>query len=148
MPSTYFNLNVHVVFSTKNRHPFFKPDQLDEVHRYLGGTIRELGVHPIRMGGVADHVHLLFGMKPAQSVAEIVREVKKSSTKWLRTDLGAKDFAWQEGYAALSVSRERLDVVEKYVLNQAEHHRKKTFREELVELLRFAQIEFDPRFLD
>jgi REP element-mobilizing transposase RayT len=148
MPSTYYNLNVHVIFSTKNRHPFLGTEQLDEIHRYLGGTIRELGCHPIRVGGIADHVHLLFGFKPVQSVAEIVREVKKSSTKWIRSDLGIKDFAWQEGYAALSVSRERLEVVEKYVANQAEHHRKKSFREELVELLRFAHIEFDERFLD
>lgn len=137
-----------MVFSTKNRHPFIQPAILDEVHRYLGGTIRELGAHPIRMGGVADHVHLLFGIKPVHCIADIVRELKKSSTKWIRADLGIRNFAWQEGYAALSVSRERLDVVEKYIANQAEHHRKKTFREELIELLRFAHIEFDERFLD
>ncbi|MBI1335143.1 MAG: IS200/IS605 family transposase [Armatimonadetes bacterium] len=146
MPSTYASLHVHVVYSTKGRHPSFHPDVIDEVHRYLGGTVNGLGAQSVIVGGVADHVHLLFGMRTTQSVSDLVREVKKASSHWMRER--QRDFAWQEGYGAFSVSPERLGGVKKYIENQAEHHQKKSFREEFIELLRYAGIEFDEALLD
>lgn len=145
MPSTYLSLNVHIIFGTKNRHPFIA--DLVRVHEYLGGTARGLGVVPLQIGGVADHVHLLLRLKATHCVADVVREIKKGSTKWFREELGVSDFAWQEGYGAFAVSPERMGGVTRYIENQEEHHRKKSFEEEYVELLRFAGIEFDERYL-
>jgi putative transposase len=146
MPSTYYSLVTHIVFATKRRHPYFNPEAIQEVHRYLGGTIKGLGAEPLIVGGVEDHVHLLVSYKTNQCVADIVREVKKSSTSWLRHQFS--DFSWQEGGGVFSVSPERISQVRKYIENQAEHHRKKTFREEYMELLRFAIIDFDEAAFD
>lgn len=138
MPSTYLNLNVHAVFSTKNRSPLIEPEIRSRAHEYLGGTLRGLSVVPLQVGGVSDHVHVLMRLKATQSVAEVIREAKKSSTKWFREDLKVVEFAWQEGYAAFSVSPERIGQVTRYIENQEEHHRKKSFEEEYRELLKFA----------
>jgi REP element-mobilizing transposase RayT len=146
MPSTYYSLHAHIIFSTKNRHPYFDSECIEKVHGYLGGTVRGLGAEPLIIGGVEDHVHLLVGQKTNQCVADLVRELKKSSTQWMRQK--HSDFSWQEGYGVFSVSPERIENVRKYIAKQPEHHRKKTFREEYIELLRFAMIDFDESLLD
>ncbi len=146
MPSTYHSLFAHYVFSTKDRHPYFEPEIIQEVHRYLGGTLKGLGAEPLIVGGVEDHVHLLVGFKTTHCLSELVRETKKASTNWLRHEYS--DFSWQEGGGVFTVSPERIDQVRKYIAKQAEHHRTKTFREEYIELLRFANIEFDESHLD
>ncbi len=115
---------------------------LDRMHNYLGGTINGLGCKSLRVGGTADHVHLLVGIGTKQCVADIVREIKKASTNWAREEIPA--FAWQAGYAAFSVSSERLNGVIKYIEGQPEHHHKMTFEEERVMLFKMAGIEFDP----
>jgi REP element-mobilizing transposase RayT len=146
MPSTYYSLHAHLIFGTKNRHPYFQPELIKDVHGYLGGTIKGLGYEPLIVGGVEDHVHLLVGQKTTQCVADLVRELKKSSTTWMKQH--ESTFSWQEGYGAFSVSPERIPNVRKYIENQIEHHGTKTFREEYIELLRFAGIEFDEAMLD
>ena len=119
---------------------------MEEMHRYLGGTLRELGATPLIVGGTSDHVHLLFGFKSNQCIADLVRETKKASTNWMH---GRNDeFYWQEGYGAFTVSPERLEVVTRYIQRQEKHHQKKTFREEFIELLRYARVEFDESMLD
>ena len=146
MPSTYFSLNAHIVCATKHRHPYFQPDIIQDAHRYIGGVIKGLGAEPLIVGGVEDHIHLLVSYKTTHCVADLVREFKKSSTSWLRHEV--PEFAWQEGGGVFSVSPERVPQVRKYIENQVEHHRKKTFREEYIELLRFAKIEFDESMFD
>lgn len=146
MPSAYYSLHDHIIFSTKNRHPYFQPEIIREVHGYLGGTIKGLGYEPLIVGGVEDHVHLLVGLKTNQCVSDLVRELKKSSTNWMKQQ--ESTFGWQEGYGAFSVSPERISNVRKYIENQAEHHRSKTFREEYIEILRYAGISFDEDLLD
>ena len=146
MPSTYLSLHYHVVFSTKNREPLLDGEWRHEFHDYLGGVIRGLGGKPLSIGGVADHVHLLFDLKATHCLSDFMRELKKASSSWCRERCGM--FAWQEGYSAFTVSAPALDGVRKYIANQEEHHRVKSFREELIEFLEKAGVEYDPKYLD
>ena len=147
MPSTFTDLNAHVIFSTKNRHSIFHGEDLSRLHHYLAGCIRGMEVHPIQVGGVADHVHLLFGFRATQSIAALVQEIKKSSNKWVRSELGKSGFSWQEGYAAFSVSHERLGPVDRYIQRQEEHHRKKTFQDEYRVFLKKYDVDYDERYV-
>lgn len=146
MSSTYLSLNYHVIFSTKNRHPFLQPDLKLSTHRYLAGTIKGMNGEVLAINGVADHVHLLIRLRATHTLASVVREVKKSSTHFLRESVPS--FSWQVGYAGITVSPERLNGVAKYIRTQEEHHRAKSFEEELRELLDHAGIEYDSRYLD
>jgi len=148
MPSTYLSLHYHLVFGTKNREPFIAPDWRTRLHDYLGGTIRGLGGIPQGVGGVADHVHLLVGLKATHALADVLRELKKASSAWVHDEIGSRAFAWQEGYAAFTVGATSREAVKRYIANQEEHHRFKSFREELIEMLNKAGIEYDPRYLD
>ena len=148
MPSTYLSLHYHLVFSTKNREPWIAPEWRARLHDYLGGTIRGLGGFPEGVGGVADHVHLLIGLKATHCLADVMREFKKASSAWVHEGIGLRSFAWQEGYAAFTVSATARDGVKHYLAHQEEHHRVKSFREELVEMLNQAGIEYDPKYLD
>ena len=148
MGSTYLSLHYHLVFSTKHRHPFIIPQWRSRLHEYLGGTISGLGGFPEGVGGVADHVHLLVGMRATHCLADVLRELKKASSIWVHEVIGDKSFAWQEGYAAFTVSPSRRKPVQRYIANQERHHLTKTFREELLALLDKAEVEFDPKYLD
>ncbi len=100
------------------------------------------------VGGVADHVHLLFGLRATHCIADVVRDLKKGSSAWMHAEVGVRGFAWQDGYAAFSVSATSREAVRSYIANQEEHHRVKSFREEWIEMLERAEIEYDERFLD
>lgn len=147
MPSTHTSLHYHLVFSTKERLPLIGADMRERVHAYLGGVIRGIGGTPLEVGGVADHVHLLVGLKPTHALADVMRVVKSDSSKWMHAELGIRELAWQEGYGAFAVSRSNVASVREYVRNQEEHHRRRTFQEEYVELLVKMEIEYDERFL-
>ncbi len=148
MPSTYLSLHYHLVFSTKDRTPMIEPSWRNRLHEYLGGTVEGLKGFPQGVGGIADHVHLLVGLRATHSLADFMRELKKASSVWVHEEIRMPSFAWQEGYAAFTVSPSARAAVQSYIANQEEHHRKKTFREELVELLEKAGVEYDPRYLD
>jgi REP-associated tyrosine transposase len=148
MGSTYLSLHYHLVFGTKNRVPFIVPQWRARLHEYLGGTIAGLGGVPQSVGGVADHVHLLVGLKATHCLADFLRELKKASSTWVHNHMNSPSFAWQEGYAAFTVSPTARPTVRNYIANQEEHHRAKSFRQELVELLAKAAIEYDPKYLD
>jgi putative transposase len=148
MPSTYLSLHYHLVFSTKNRAPLIREQAVKRLHDYLGGTVEGLGGFPQGVGGVADHVHLLVGLKATHCLADFMRELKKASSVWMHTEGGEPGFAWQEGYAAFTVSATARDAVKRYIANQPEHHRVLSFREELIEMLDKAGIEYDEKYLD
>jgi putative transposase len=148
MPSTYLSLHYHLLFSTKDRFPFIEREWRGRLHDYLGGTIRGLGGFPEGVGGVADHVHLLVGLTAKHCIADVLRELKKASSVWVHETIGSSKFSWQEGYAAFTVSASARRAVQQYIANQEEHHRKKSFCEELLELLAEAEIEYDPKYLD
>jgi putative transposase len=147
MPSTYLSLHFHLVFGTKNREPTIRDAWRERLHEYLGGIIRGLGGFPEGVGGTADHVHLLVGLKATHCLADVMRELKKASSAWVHQEIG-EGFAWQEGYSAFTVSATAREAVKKYIANQEEHHQVKSFREELIEMLGKAGVEYDVRYLD
>ena len=146
--ATYLSLHYHLVFSTKNREPLIAPAWRERLHEYLGGTISGLGGIPEQVGGVADHVHLLAGLKATHCLSDVLRELKKSASGWIHDGIGIPSFAWQEGYAAFTVSPTARAGVKKYIVNQEEHHRTGSYREELVALLESAGVKYDPKYLD
>ena len=148
MASTYTSLHYHLVFSTKNRVPLIDTEWRGRLHEYLGGTIRGLGGVPETIGGVADHVHILAGLKPTHCLSDFMQKLKKNATDWVQDEIKMKSFYWQEGYAAFSVSATSLKGVRGYINDQEKHHEKKSFRDELIELLEMSGIEYDPKFLD
>jgi len=146
--STFSSLHYHVTFSTKHRVRQIDQEWEQRLHSYMGGILKKLDGFPQGIGGVEDHVHLLFGLKPTHCISDVLREVKKSSSEWVHNEIGKKDFRWQDGYAVFSVSATARDSVKRYTAGQREHHRVKTFREELIALLERAEIEYDPKYLD
>jgi putative transposase len=148
MPSTYSSLNYHLVFSTKDRMPLISEELRPRLHEYLGGMVRRMEGVALGVGGVADHVHLLVSLKPVHRLADFMRDLKKDATRWIQEAHAANAFAWQEGYAAITVSPSGLEAVRNYVLQQERHHRKRGFRDELVMMLEKAGISYDERYLD
>lgn len=148
MPSTHSSLHYHLVFGTKNRHPWIDRAWSDRLYTYLGGVVRELGGHPEAIGGMHDHVHLLFGLSPSHRLSDFVRDLKRGSSRWVHEQFSLTGFAWQEGYGVFTVSASNREEVASYIARQEEHHRKRTFREEYIEFLRKSGVEFDERYLD
>ena len=146
--STYLSLHYHLVFSTKRREPLIAEAWITRLHEYLGGTVKGLGGFPQGVGGIADHVHLLVGLKATHCLSDFMRELKKGSSMWIHDTIGEKDFSWQDGYAAFTVSATARNSVNAYIASLEEHHRIKSFREELIEMLERAGIEYDPKYLD
>ena len=133
--STYHQLHYHIVFGTRERKPSIDPEIRPRLWAYLAGTITGLGGFPRIINGWVDHIHLLIDMRPSQNIAEMVREIKKASTPWLRDVAGIRNFSWQDGYAVFTVGHRELDVIHRYIETQEEHHRKRRYVEELELLL-------------
>ena len=147
MSSTHLSLHYHLVFSTKNRVPNIAEAWRGRLHAYLGGVVRNVEGVPEAIGGVADHVHLLIGLRATARLADVVRDVKAVSSRWVHEEAGDREFSWQEGYGAFTVSASQRDMVREYIAKQEEHHRKRTFQEEYVELLKRSGVEYDDRYL-
>ena len=147
MPSTHTSLHYHLIFATKNREPMIAAPWRAELHSYLGGIVKGLDAQPQGVGGVADHIHLLVSLKSTHCLSDLMRELKKSSSSLIR-DSHLPSFQWQEGYAAFTVSASARESVKQYIANQEEHHRVKSFREELIGFLRKSGVEYDERYLD
>ncbi len=148
MANTFTSLHYHVVFSTKDREPWLREEVRERLWPYLGGIARENKMHAWMVGGVADHAHLLISIPPALAVSKAIQLLKGGSSHWLKEtfpDLSA--FAWQDGYAAFSVSHSQLDAVKNYVATQEEHHRQRGFAEEYRAFLTRHEIVFDERYL-
>jgi REP element-mobilizing transposase RayT len=148
MPNTYTSLHYHLVFSTRNREPWIAEEWRPRLFEYLGGSIRGLGGHPHEAGGMADHVHLVVSLKPTHQLSKVLQELKRSSSAWIHKEHLVPNFAWQDGYAAFTISSSNLRAVVKYVQTQEEHHRGRSFREELEILLKKSGVVFDPKYLD
>jgi REP element-mobilizing transposase RayT len=122
-------------------------DWRERFHAYLGGIVNGLNGTPLAIGGIEDHVHLLVGLRSSHRVDYFLRDLKADSSLWVHREIRERMFAWQRGYAAISVSPSDLQDVKKYVLTQEDHHRRKTFKEELVEILKEKGIEYDERYV-
>jgi REP element-mobilizing transposase RayT len=148
MASTYLSLNFHLIFATKDREPCIAPEWRPNLHRYLGGIVRNLDGHAHCIGGTGDHVHLLVELRATHALADFMRDLKRGSSSWIHSDVPLKTFAWQEGYAASAVSPSDMDKVRRYIDNQEEHHRRRSSREELRLILERAGINYDARFFE
>ena len=145
MSHTYASNRVHVVFSTKERHKNLADELQPKLWSYMRGIAKNHGFEVVKIGGTSDHVHALLVVPPAMPLAKAVQSIKGCSSKWLNdTGVAGKDFAWQEGYGAFSVSASQTDGVVAYIENQAAHHARRNYEEEFVELLRRHGIVFDP----
>ncbi|TWT80459.1 Transposase IS200 like protein [Planctomycetes bacterium CA13] len=146
--STFTNLLFHIIYSTKYRKPAVCADWQDDLYGYIGGIVRDQKGTLLRIGGVEDHVHLLAKLSPTVAISDVLRTIKANSSKWIneRSDVSRK-FEWQSGYAAFSVSESQMPVVGEYIANQAEHHRKATFEEEFLAILKKHNIKFDMRYV-
>lgn len=147
MAHTYSHLLAHIVFSTKQRHPWITADIRYELHAYLGCIVNQESSVPLAIGGVADHVHLLMRYQPRIGVSDPVRTIKSNATGWVHETRPLETFQWQIGYAEFSVSESNREQVVAYIQQQESHHRVKTFQEELVELLQRHGVSYDPRYL-
>ena len=148
MAHTYTRLVSHIIFSTKNRQPWLDADTRARLHPYMGGIVRALHGVPIIINGPADHVHALCVLPPAEAMSDVMRVVKTNSSKWIHeTFPRLSAFGWQTGYAAFSVSESNVAGVEKYILNQEEHHRTVSFQDEYLLFLQRHGIQFDPRYV-
>ncbi|MBZ5531846.1 MAG: IS200/IS605 family transposase [Acidobacteriia bacterium] len=145
MSHTYSQNHLHVVFSTKERRKIIAEQMQPKLWSYMGGIGRNHGFLVLANGGIEDHVHLLIQVPPALALAKAVSLLKSNSSKWMN-EHGIK-FAWQEGYGAFSVSESNLAAVERYIRNQPKHHRKMTFEQEFIALLKKHRIEFDPKYV-
>jgi REP element-mobilizing transposase RayT len=147
MPSTHLSLHYHIIFSTKNRQPSVAESWRERLHSFLGGAVRNLGGVPESVGGISDHVHLLVGLRATHTLAEVLRDIKSASSHWVHEAIGARGFAWQDGYGAFTVSASQVGRVKDYIAQQERHHGKKTFQEEYVEFLKQSGVEYDERYL-
>jgi putative transposase len=146
MPSTHTNLHFHLVFSTKNREPLISEMIEKDLNGYLGGIVKGQGGVCLAIGGIEDHVHLLVGLTASHRIDYFMRELKASSTAWVKREKEI-NFAWQNGYGAFSVSSTNLYKVKNYILNQKEHHENSDFKTEYLELLRRSGTPYDEKYL-
>jgi len=149
MPQSLAKVLVHIVFSTKNRYPFLMDKDIgSEMHAYLGGTCKKLDCPVLIVGGVADHVHMLCALTRNYSLAKVIGEMKRESSKWIKTKgMMLTKFTWQSGYGVFSVSQSQVERVRKYIGEQEEHHRKKTFQDEYRSFLKSYEVEYDERYV-
>ena len=148
MAGTYSQIYIQVVFAVKGRNNLLQKPWRDEVFKYISGIIKGKNQKPIIVNGVSDHVHLFIGLKPSMCLSDLVRDIKNNATNFIKNSNFIKgEFAWQEGFGAFSYSQSHIDNVYQYILNQEEHHRESTFREEYLEFLERFEIEYDEKYL-
>jgi REP-associated tyrosine transposase len=148
MANTYSSIHYHLVFSTKNHVAYLTPDIEQRVWAYIGGVARKHKMTALQVGGFDDHIHALVMAPPILSPSQIAQYLKGDSSKWIHeTFPELRDFAWQEGYGAFTVSKSNLESVVSYIQKQREHHQQRTFQEEYLDFLQKHGIEYDERYV-
>ena len=148
MANTYTQVHIQVVFAVKNRSSLIHATWEDALFRYITGIIQNHGHRVLQVNGMPDHVYILFGMKPDQALSDLIKQVKQDSSKWINQQGYVKGrFSWQAGYGAFSYSKSQIPRVVRYIQNQKEHHKKKTFREEYLEFLKAFEIDFNEGYI-
>ena len=146
MANTYSSLFYHIVFSTKHRKHWIKPDIEQRIWQYIGGIAQTHAMTALQVGGMPDHVHLLFALSRTLAMSKVVEEVKKGSSKWAKEHVHPA-FYWQSGYGIFAVSADEVPAVREYIATQEEHHRTRTFQDEYRDLLRRNGKEWDERYV-
>jgi putative transposase len=148
MPNTYSQITIHAVFAVKGRENFIDKEWRDHLHQYISGIITNKGAKSLAVGGLKDHVHILFGMPVTASTSDFMSAVKANSSKWINEQNFLKGkFQWQEGYGAFSFSRSQRDTVIQYIINQEEHHQTRTFKDEYLKMLTDFEVAYDTKYL-
>jgi putative transposase len=148
MANTYTQIYIHLVFSVKGRQNLILPKWKEELYKYVCGIVNYKNQKVYAIGGVADHIHILLSIKPEISLSELVRDIKANSSKWINErKLVLGKFQWQEGFGAFSSAQSQLDNVIQYINNQEQHHQKRAFKDEYLELLKKFEITFDENYL-
>jgi putative transposase len=147
MANTYTQVHLQFVFAVKYRAAVIHPSWKDELYKYITGIVQKNQHKMVSINGMPDHLHLLVGFRPTQSMAELLQDIKGSSSKWINAKrLTGSKFAWQEGYGAFSYSKSHLKNVIAYIENQEQHHALKTFREEYREFLKKFEVDYDEQY--
>ena len=148
MGNTHTTLLYHIIFSTKNRERSIKPRFATDLYKYINGILKNENGTLLNIGGVEDHLHLLVSLNPVHSLADVVKKIKANSSKWIneKRHLPGK-FFWQKGYGAFSVSKSQTELINQYIQNQDLHHKKLSFKEEYIKLLKLHRIEYDEKYL-
>jgi putative transposase len=148
MGNTYACLHYHIIFSTKDREPRISDETRQRLYDYIGAIVRSAKAKLVAIGGTPDHIHLLVGMGTQPSVAAMVNKIKANASCWINEAFPDNPrFEWQRGYGVFAVSKSNTPEVKDYIENQAEHHRHRTFREELIGFLKHHDIEYDKRYV-
>ena len=148
MSDSYTNLLYHIVFSTKERRPLITPEYEVRLYDYIGGMIRKVGGISLELNGTSDHIHLLAKLRPDCALSNVLRDLKANATGWMHDVFPSlRNFSWQRGYGAFTVSQSNVAAVRQYIARQKEHHRNISFRDEFIQFLRENDIAYDERFI-
>ena len=148
MSRTFSQIYIQIVFAVKGRQNLISENWKDEVNKYISGIITNKGQKSIIVNGMPDHIHAFIGLKPSMAISDLVRDIKNNSSNFINKNRFVKGkFSWQEGYGSFSYSQSHIEQVYNYILNQEQHHHKKTFKEEYIEILQKFQIEYDEKHL-
>jgi len=148
MANTFSQIYIQTVFAVSGRLSLISQDFREELYKYITGIVRKKDQKLISINGMSDHIHILIGLRPAMALAELVRDVKSDSSEWVnRKKLARGKFGWQEGYGAFSYGHSQLDTIVRYIQNQEKHHRRRSFKNEYLTLLRKFEIEFKEKYV-
>ena len=148
MANTYTQIHIQAVFSVQDRYCLIKKSWKDELYQYITGITQNYGHKILAINGMPDHIHIFFGMRPTQSLADLMQNIKGSSSQWINEKRFVTGrFSWQEGYGAFSYSKSHVDPVIEYIKSQEVHHHKKTFIEEYLEFLERFQVPYEERYI-
>jgi len=148
MANTFIQIYLQFVFAVQDRTSLIRPEWKDELYKYISGIVQNNNHKLIAINGMSNHLHVFVGYKPHQLIPDLLQDLKGSSSKWINEKGFIRGkFGWQAGYGAFSYSHSQIDSVVKYIMNQEEHHKKKTFRAEYIELLKRFKIEYDEQYI-
>lgn len=148
MPNTYSQIYIQIIFAVKGRENLISKNNREELHKYITGIVQKREQKMLSIFSMPDHTHLLIGLKPSIAISDLVRDIKSGSSNFINEKKWIKGkFNWQEGFGTFSYSKSQIDDVIKYILNQEEHHKKKTFKEEYLDFLVKFDVEYDNKYL-
>lgn len=148
MPNTYTQIHLQFVFAVKYRKAQILPSYKDELYKYITGIIQHYDHKVLAINGVEDHIHIFIGMRPTQSISDLLQDIKGSSSKWINENNFLKTkFEWQNGYGAFSYSKSHVQNVINYIARQETHHKKESFKEEYLEFLKRFEIDYDENYI-
>jgi REP element-mobilizing transposase RayT len=148
MANTYTQIHIQTVFVVQNRECIIRDTWKEELYKYISGIVQSNNHKLLSINGMPDHIHILFGLRPSQSIAELMQDVKGGSSKWINDrKLVQGKFSWQEGYGAFSYSKAEVPTIIQYIVDQTVHHKRKTFSEEYYDLLKQFEVDFDNRYI-